>query len=440
MKTFMKGTIFLTRDVGSRRYELATGNLSDRTNYSYEIKEDKHFVNADYNDIEHMTSYLAEKQRRAREVSVRIEDDVTTKILKSILEQSDVPYKSGGYRLEIIFDVITTEDGKKYGKELHTGEIFPIVLPKDFDVTYTLYLIEDSTYSSQREYGVKSDYTIEHQDLDKIGSLICNVDVADRNEVEEYLKRFDYGFRKDKKKKAFIDTVITLSKKNVFNKEILSKKEETRITQSEITKIMENIEFLLNRLKKINVVLYEELKREYESLINNNKIELDINKLIELESRINLNLMLDSQGINEYLEKLKLEYLSNFVTENKDSTKISLNNLYDINKLFLQTKDKYNEIEQRNILRNLSCLYLLEVKESIETIKEEDLENTYFSDNIKSIVICIEALKDLGFIEPIEIDYTNINIKTILEVIRDIKFKELSKEECLKLIKNINIG
>ena len=70
----------------------------------------------------------------------------------------------------------------------------------EFDVSYTLCLLNDTNYYSEREFALESTYSLSVDELDKCGSFICNTSVADINEVEEYLHRFDKGFGRNRKK------------------------------------------------------------------------------------------------------------------------------------------------------------------------------------------------------------------------------------------------
>ena len=435
MTTYMKGTIFLTKDVSHRSYKIATGRLNDETNYRNIIHESKEYKSLSDKQRQYIFNFLGDMSTRSDYKDTLIEDSKVTDFFKSILEKNDVPYSRCGYRFEIVYEPFKSTDGRSYAKELITGLIFPVINISEFDVSYTLCLLNDTKYYSEREFALESTYSLSVDELDKCGSFICNTSVADINEVEEYLHRFDKGFGRNRKKQAHVDTITTLFKKNVFNREI-TQTEQKKETQNEITLIMENIEFLLRKLKTINPSRYKELESEYNSILkenSNTEVELDINKLKELESRIKLSLVFQKQNINEFLENTRIEYIRSFTSKSK-SPNISLDDLDRITELFLKTKNNYSIIEQRKILRNIASLYFFEVKESISVISKERLERSYFVDNIKSILICIESLNELGFINMNANIYENLTLDNLLDLIRSIEFVELSEEECMKLI------
>ena len=120
-----------------------------------------------------------------------------------------------------------------------------------------------------------------------------------------------------------------------------------------------------------------------------------------------------------------------------EKTKISLDDLDKINELFLRTKDEYDLVKQRKIIRNISFIYLLEVKENIDKIDIERLKISYFADNIKSIVLSINALCELGFIKKdLIIDLnTDLSVDSVLEIIKRIEFNEFNKGKVKEMLK-----
>ena len=144
-----------------------------------------------------------------------------------------------------------------------------------------------------------------------------------------------------------------------------------------------------------------------------------------------------TDDIVKYLEELKVEYLNNFLTDNKITTKISIDDLDKINELFLKTKDEYDLVKQRKIIKDISFIYLLEVKENIDNIDINKLKNGYFSSNIKSVILSLNALSELGFIKKdLIIDLnTDLSVENILEIIKRIEFNKFSNEKVKELLK-----
>ena len=77
------------------------------------------------------------------------------------------------------------------------------------------------------------------------------------------------------------------------------------------------------------------------------------------------------------------------------------------------------------MLNNLVFLYLMEVYENVDIITVVDLKNSYFSSNLKSIIMWINKLKGE---DVIECDYIvslrdELTTEIVLDVIKNIKFK-----------------
>ena len=213
--------------------------------------------------------------------------------------------------------------------------------------------------------------------------------------------------------------------------------------------MMENIEFLLIKLSKVNNEAYLKYQKEYDDLINGTNDELNIKPLqvatlAPLEANIEFSLYFnkkDASSILEYLIKTKEEYLKNFLSGNEIKTTLTLDELEKINELFLKAKAEYSPVDQRNILKNLSFLYLMELKENISDIQEEKLKDSYLQDNLKSILICIESLRRVGLIkENMLIDLNSeINLSNILEIISKIEFNTslINNDNVKELVKKL---
>ena len=405
-------------------------------------------------------------------------------------------------KLSIIYEIVTDQNNNLYGKELYTGMFFP--LSKDCyskEFSYKLTSLSDDVWLSQnntvfyesgehfkthnnnttyihKKYinsGVKIIGPVLHMDYGsfritkfplsryefnvkeickfpnalKCECLIYEEGIADINEVNAYQNMFKRGLTRKRKQQRFENTVISFANKNVYKEEIILKKDETvsREQQTTLTSMMENIEFLLIKLSKINQEAYLKYQKEYNNILNSetnglNVKPLEITSLAPLEANIEFSLYFnkkDASSILEYLNKAKEEYLENFLIGNQIKTTLTLQDLEKINELFLKVKKEYNPVDQRNILKNLSFLYLMELKENILDIKEEKLKNSYLQDNLKSILICIESLRRIGLIkESILIDLNcELNLASILDIIRDIEFISLTDDNIKELFKKL---
>ena len=122
----------------------------------------------------------------------------------------------------------------------------------------------------------------------------------------------------------------------------------------------------------------------------------------------------------------------------------------------IKTKDNYSILEQRKILRNFASLYALEVKENESEVTVERLQDSYFEDLKKSILLFINALVESGYVKDnIITELTDTeNTEEILNLIKNLEFKKMSLKDakglelvmqwtikvlffCLKIIYNI---
>lgn len=197
---------------------------------------------------------------------------------------------------------------------------------------------------------------------------------------------------------------------------------------------MENIEYLIQKLKKVNPAKAKEFSEEYDHALNiedimQNKMVSEA-ALIALEAKLEFELMFskgENTSLADKIEDLKREYLSHFVSETQEKTSITLDDLDKLMELFLKTKDSYSILEQRKILRNFASLYALEVKENESEVTVERLQDSYFEDLKKSILLFINALVESGYVKDnIITELTDTeNTEEILNLIKNLEFKKM---------------
>lgn len=332
----------------------------------------------------------------------------------------------------VIFELIKDESGEYYGKELYTGLIFPVFDIKNIPIEEYLYIKNSDGTHYFNVYYERDANIIHNIKMDKYEALLNDIQVADINEVNDYLE-----LKKNKRKlKKEIEAITKLANKNVFNSEVvpLVQKEKVREKQDELTIMMENIEFLLEKLGTINKELKSKYEREYELLLSSEDELLTTNpitktSLSRLEGEIEYAISYSnasSSDIITYLENLKKEYLDNFINNKGEKTLVTLEEIDKLNELFLKMKSLYNLKVQREVIRNISFIYLMEVYENINIITEEQLKESYFADNMKSIIIAIESLIRADLIEDnIIIDFNSeLTIHELLDIISRIKFRQ----------------
>ena len=404
---------------------------------------------------------------------------------------------------DIIYEIIIDENNNMYGKELLTGNIFPIASDKELDFKITdvneikrLFVncsnkrntimhykdeneIHTDLFYDEKgiEYSVISGYYSENVSLytikpvEYIGDFyercgykidllaipkiifsnlergevfIDNHGIANIEEINAYkLKYQDKIFNKSRRRKFFND-LKNYAEKNVYKGEIIPKKEEvnTHLQVDELAKIMERVEFLLIKLKSYNEREYNKCKSEYDALINpyGNELHLTINKAVleSLEARITLSFKFDKasgDNILDYLESKKNEYLDNLLNNNI-VTSLTIKDIDKIMELYLKMQNDFDILDKRKIIRNISLLYLLELIENKDNYNEIDLQSSYLNDNLLTIIIWINTLKELDIIEINSLFDISINYTTsdILEIIKSVVIKEIENEKIKKLV------
>lgn len=348
----------------------------------------------------------------------------------------------------IIYEKVEDEDGNTYGREILTGALFPLDESGDKSIGFKEYEIQKaSNFADGYGFILYIQQRYKHENFARIDRVLESGAVATPNEIEKYRNKFDTGNKR--KKEAFTKRIIELSKKNtqieeveVFPVKPKKKGKKERESQNNITRVMENIEFLIQRLKKVKPEKAKEFSTKYESILNEkdflNKSNISISSLVKLEAELEFELMFtkgENTSLVDKLEETKREYLSHFVTDSKEKTKISLDEIDKLMELFLKTKDNYSILEQRRILRGFASVYALEVKENESEVTPERLDDSYFADLKKSIMIFINALIENGYVKNnMIVEFSKEGTtEEVLNLIRSLEFNKLSKEQAQEL-------
>lgn len=369
---------------------------------------------------------------------------IFNKMFKGIYFEYD-PYKL----VDILYEKVVDENGISYARELHTNLCFPL-----FESNRCF---EESKYFFKKEYEnggynilIKKLCNLNLSTMDKCSVVVIDEKVADMNEVEDYKMKFGKTFFGKKKENSYREKIRKIYNMNVFNQEIVEKKtkeRKPREKQSYITIVMDNIEFLLMKLNQCDKDLYNKYKAEYDDILNSESDVLTINpltitNLTRLEANLELDLLSskgEASSILEYLDNLRKEYLSNFLTKKERKTSLTIKELERINELFLKVKERYSYREQRFVLKSLAFIYLLELKENIDFISLDELESSYVNDHIKSILINIDALMRVGLIKSnLLVDLNQeLSLANILEIIEELEFISLNNEDVSQYVKRI---
>ena len=288
---------------------------------------------------------------------------------------------------QIVYELLKDKDGNLFGKELYTGKLFPIYNSKCEKYDYQIIInYNDNKYFFELEIIP----TIEVSSLFKCNCFIVGHQVADLNDFNKYINMFRgrrlFKKHENKEIEKYKNNIIKYSQSNVFKEDNIEKKEIVKVKQSIETTLMEDVEYFLMNLKNINKDLYLEYKDKYDNLLSKeiNREELAL-FLGEIEF-ISLFKKRNIEGILEYINNLKEEYLNNFINKNNIKTDIDLKKIDKITELFLRIKDRFSLLNQREVLKNLAFLYLMEVYENIDIITIEELNDSYFNYNRKYYV------------------------------------------------------
>lgn len=338
---------------------------------------------------------------------------------------------------EIIYEKIKDEDGNEYAKELLTGLYFPIY---DESMNEKKYYCKKTNLTNS--IYVRMNDLIIVPNMDKCESIITEERVADNNEVLSYKEQFNKGSARKKKEVSFRKEIEQLYNKNVFKKELKFKQEEKVVKQKQNleTTMMENIEYLLQKLSSIDMDLYSEYLNQYNCILSSS--DFTYMNLASLEGELEFHLMMgktNAEDIIKYLENLKIEYLEEFLNDKKMSKDLSIKDIDHLEDIVLKTKDKYSLVTQRKVLKDLAFLYFLEVYQNKDFLNESDFSNSYFVDNLKTILIIIKSLINLGIIKNnVSIEMNDeLSLKNVLDIISRIEFNKNTKEDVLKLVMTI---
>ena len=436
MKIYYRGILAYTFDLSFWRTYLwkYTENISEWYDVNNKLYETKYWLNSTYQDkiIEYVVNELKDCLNEEKVVKDKELLDIFFNIFKLYGFSNGIVDKASEY---IIYEKFYDKEGNIYGKEIITGCIFPIYNPVP-SIKTTLQTGNYAVYLYVRPHN-------ENKKLVRESVALLEQIAANQNEIDEYLGK------KRIVKNRFIKKITNLAKQNTFSEEIVPFVQEEVVTErikssSEIS-IMENIEYLLDILKDKNHELYNQYKTEYEDVLNseNNNLTnkpLNISILTAIEAKIEFALKFNktsTDSIMNYLSNLKVEYLENILTNSGKKTYITIDEIDKITELFLKQKSEYSILNQRNILKNIAVIYLLEIYENKDYITLESLENSYILDYLKWIILSIKAFIELDLVEEdilIEIN-NDIELSNVVDIIKKMKFKTYDEEDVKKIVK-----
>lgn len=413
-------------------YKGKIGKLSDLENVKINLGDFEHYgIAAESDEFLDFLNTLNTDDRRDFIQKIKNGDSNVVTIGNIIFEElkkyiNRIYNESHNYKQEIIFEIITTTNGDLYGKELHTGLLFPIAkkingkisssckknaVVRGNEIFFVITNFTDYYYDGKDYYidNYKSEkikvwyagisklfksyyYDISYLPINSLNiytltpivncfenlslceNIIFSSEVANNNEIESYLNMFQ-GFMKNRKKNNFIKKITTEYNKNVFNSKIevqesIKKVKKEKFEKDQITLKLENIEYLLMLLKQKNKEMYDEVYKEYNEMINSESdvltlTPISIQSLITLEGKIEFYLNYSKNTTNnifDYLSNLKNEYLNNFQNNDGEITKLTLKDIDNLYENFLKVKSEYLVKAQLQILKDIAFLYVMEIK------------------------------------------------------------------------------
>lgn len=376
-------------------------------------------------------NYLKEILNDSFKNGTKINDKKTI----NIIGKSNLVFNNyANYRVStIIYELVQDKNGNLYGKELITGLLFPIQNNCEFNYYY--FYNDNYGYKTFREERIYTD-----ENLARFKYILTNDDVASITQVNEYKK-----FKSKRKYLKFTKNITDIFNENVFKNEIIEKQEKQFEKQNETTKLMEEIEFILELLKRYNIDNYDKIVLEYEKIktgANNTLVSTDpSNKdLSKFLANVKLMLLMKEQNkddLSQYLSDVILKYFNKMQVNGLNNEDFSIKDIDLLVEMFLINKDNYSTIEQRKILIKFSMLHLFVIKANIDKINIEDLKESYFSNNIKTIALCIFQLSDEGIINN-TINFNSINdmnVEKIIQIIKLLEFNKVNNDKVKNLIK-----
>ena len=402
----------------------------------------------------------------------------------------------------ICYKKLYDQDGNEYAKELYTEEIFPIINNyNNFDLKYTelndkrrkcfydakkgiRYILRSGTadvletndnktyfiYGSDKTRLEKSlegnPLTVNIKDnplvlipcreesfvVDispslifpnkKIEYFIVNDQLASENDVERYYKRY-HGFRRGKAKRKYVNKITEFSKSNYLGENIKYSTYNGRAQENVVTSEMQELDFLLTKLKNISKELYKELYEEYQEIFNRKANNTDIDEEIrKLKNKVKINIICG--GNNNEFKKYLIDQINGYIDRlyNKSLRRDGLT-IKDIDLVinnFLTSKTSMDYKEQNDILKYISLLYFFEINENLDVIDPHKLKDSYVIDNIKRIVVGISVLHDENIIVSMPNNLFDItNIDELLRFMKDIEFNDNNVDKNKEFIKKMQL-
>ena len=334
----------------------------------------------------------------------------------------------------IIYELFKDDEGNLYGRELFTKKTFPILTEDNLQFDYDIQLDKKNN-----DFYLIATPKTDFANLLKCGSLITNHKVASLNDVDAYINKFGNSrIQKEIQFRNYKMKITGLANQNVSRRDLAtnfvnSRKSDNKENLNLETSMMEDIEYSLARLKKIDIGNYQKYLMMYKELLTKNFSKED---LILLLNEIDSLLLFNGEVIDliSCLNQEKFNCLEYFINNKRLNKTLDLEKIDRLNDLFLKTKDKYTYLEQREIIKSLAFLYLMQAVQNKDLLSADMLANTYFVDYLKTIVLWINCLNDLQILNCDFYSLDDLSMDNVFKTIKSISFNVEDQEKVKKFV------
>lgn len=221
MKEYFKGKLILKRDINFKKIKF---NI-DENDIITIVKPNYNLSGAESHVLYNHFSKVDKKFKLTDINSINIINRITYKFFKPALSEMD-----------IIYEIITNENGEKFAKEINTGLLFPMISLNDTDLEYKIKL-DNSNGSISTNLKLRDCF------------LECNVYLFGEEKVKE--KKLEKYLKKDNEKKRNIK-LNKLFNMNKFKYNIVEKKEPININKEELKNCVPYYENISNNTTNFN--------------------------------------------------------------------------------------------------------------------------------------------------------------------------------------------
>ena len=306
---------------------------------------------------------------------IKIEDQQTLNIIERMKFPLSVKYNSlfdSRYEtVKIIYCIVEDIHGNKYAQEITTKLVFPLYSKETYDFEY--YLIKyDLQYRKNynQTFTLKVIPRVKSPFISLAKSVVLEDSVASISDVESY--------------RSALEDVNKLYKKNAFSDQLILKK-DIEVSQTEEMVLLQDIEYILYRIKQISGVEESKLRKEYDSVILNYKndncnVPISIDYLRDFKNKVSFKFYFNKNaGVDSFLSNIYNNICNKI--NGKGTKTISIKDIDYLYEIFLLYSNDLNLEEQNKLLKLFTITYIAKIKE--EDLDLFEVEKTRFVELLK---------------------------------------------------------